>query len=199
MSTPRLNPYQQGVVDRLRRSADIFEARASVYKDNYRAVGRVVEALFPDGHTQSDQSDHNRWHLFELVIVKLTRYANNYDAGGHEDSIDDMIVYLSMLGQLDAELRADQPEREADEIAPDHDWNDEPEKGTPEYWGADWWGDPFKVGDFVILRHHWGKGETFVVKEWVDEEWVVVEDIAGNKFPARQDWLRPMDEEPSTA
>ncbi len=98
---PELNPYQQGVVDRLRSAANIFEERAAVYKDNYKAVGRVMEALFPDGHAQHTQDDHNRWHLFELVIVKLTRYVNNYDGYGHQDSLDDMIVYLSMLGGLD--------------------------------------------------------------------------------------------------
>jgi hypothetical protein len=113
---PELNPFQQGVVNRLRASADIFEQRAAVYKDNYRAVGRVMEALFPDGHTQLEQGDHNRWHLFELVIVKLTRYVNNYDDGGHEDSLDDMIVYLSMLGQLDAEKRAEDAPEEVDAV-----------------------------------------------------------------------------------
>lgn len=111
---PELNPFQQGVVDRLVNSATIFADRAAVYKDNYKAVGRVMEALFPDGHTQHTQEDHNRWHLFELVIVKLTRYVNNYERG-HEDSLDDMIVYLSMLGQLDVELRADEEQTDKED------------------------------------------------------------------------------------
>ena len=194
MSAPKLNSFQQGVVDRLRKSADIFEERAAVYKDNYKAVGRVVEALFPDGHTQHSQEDHNRWHLFELVIVKLTRYANNYDAGGHEDSVDDMIVYLSMLGQIDEEMRADLGGEAGHEA-------DAPPYGTPEYWSADWWGDLFNVDDLVLLRHHWGKGEVYRVLERKDDEWVTIEDIAGNASQARQDWLRPVpdQEEPTPA
>jgi hypothetical protein len=137
-----------------------------------------VEALFPDGHTQHDQSAHNRWHLFELVIVKLTRYANNYDSGGHEDSVDDMIVYLSMLGQLDAELQADLS-------------TDAPTYGTPDYWSADWWGESFQVDDIVVFRHHWGKGQTFRVVALQQDNHVQLADAAGNTCFARQAWLRP--------
>jgi hypothetical protein len=34
-------------------------------------------------------------------MVKVTRYANNYNTGGHEDSLRDGIVYLSMLQYID--------------------------------------------------------------------------------------------------
>jgi hypothetical protein len=102
-----LTDFQKGVLDLLQADASIFADRAEVYKDNYAAVGRVMEALFPDGHSQNSQEDHNRWHLFELVIVKLTRYVMNYDSGGHKDSLKDMRVYLAMLERLDAEAVAE--------------------------------------------------------------------------------------------
>jgi hypothetical protein len=35
--------------------------------------------------------------------VKISRYSNNYDKGGHADSILDNIVYLAMLHELDDE------------------------------------------------------------------------------------------------
>lgn len=88
----------------LKKHASIFEQRNAVYGDNYRMVGRIMVAMFPDGVPKIETvEDFNRWHLFELAIVKLSRYAVNYQAGGHEDSLDDMIVYLAMVAMCDKE------------------------------------------------------------------------------------------------
>ncbi len=88
----------------LHKSADLFAERNAVYKDNFRMVGAIMKAMFPDGPPKLEtEHDYNRWHLFELSIVKLTRYAINYNAGGHADSIDDQIVYLAMVAALDYE------------------------------------------------------------------------------------------------
>ena len=82
--------------------ADLFAERNAVYKDNFRMVGRIMQAMFPDGVELSSEEAHNKFHLFMLAIVKLSRYAINYDQG-HKDSLDDMIVYLSMVAALDDE------------------------------------------------------------------------------------------------
>lgn len=96
-------PYVSSLMHEL---ADLFETRNLVYKDNFRRVGEVMVGLFPEGPpTLKTADDYNRWHLFELAIVKLTRYAVAYDNGGHKDSIDDMIVYFGMVAALDAEER----------------------------------------------------------------------------------------------
>ena len=72
-------------------------------------VGKLMQAMFPDGIKLDSQEDHNKFHLFMLAIVKLSRYAINYDQG-HKDSLDDMIVYLSMVAALDDErVKVEEP------------------------------------------------------------------------------------------
>lgn len=85
--------------------AKLYAERNAVYKDNYKMVGRIMEAMFPDGIELRTAEEFNRWHLFELAIVKLSRYAVQYKSGGHQDSIEDMIVYLAMVAGLDDEAR----------------------------------------------------------------------------------------------
>lgn len=99
MSHDRL-PYATTL---LHKMADLFAERNAVYKDNFRMVGKIMEAMFPEGLELKTPEDHNKFHLFMLAIVKLTRYAINYREG-HKDSIEDMIVYLSMVAALDAEM-----------------------------------------------------------------------------------------------
>lgn len=89
----------------LNGAASVYRDRNAVYKDNFRAVGRVMEALFPEGRPGLKvAADYDRWHIFELLVVKLTRYAQNYD-NPHEDSLLDMLPYEGILGALDQELR----------------------------------------------------------------------------------------------
>lgn len=89
----------------LRKSADIYAERNAVYKDNYKMVGKLMVALFPNGITLKTVEEHNKFHLFMLAIVKLSRYATNYEAG-HEPSVEDLIVYMAMVQALDAEAAA---------------------------------------------------------------------------------------------
>ncbi len=90
------------VPDDLRAKAAIYEERNKIYGDNYKRHGAVMEALFPTGIELHDIHDHNRFGVFTQVIAKITRYAENFQRGGHVDSIDDMIVYAAMLKELDA-------------------------------------------------------------------------------------------------
>lgn len=41
------------------------------------------------------------FHIFNLIIIKLYRYANNWEKGGHQDSIHDMAVYCAILENID--------------------------------------------------------------------------------------------------
>lgn len=102
---PKLTEFQHRVLGILSQSHDVYKDRSAVYKDNFRSVGRVMVALFPEGRPPLvTAEDYDRWHIFELLIVKLTRYANNYDQP-HEDSLLDQLPYLGILGALDQELR----------------------------------------------------------------------------------------------
>lgn len=81
--------------DILQRAADTFRDRNAVYKDNAGKVGQVMAVLFPEGVTLKTEADHKFYHLFELLIVKLTRFTNS--GMHHEDSIHDLMVYAAML------------------------------------------------------------------------------------------------------
>lgn len=94
--------FHEGVLKRLQDTTRLFDERNRVYKDNFRKVGAIMKTLFPEGPPVLSQKDFEKWHLWELFIVKLTRYANNYQEG-HADSLQDMMVYLAMIAELDSE------------------------------------------------------------------------------------------------
>lgn len=96
--------FADRVLQTFEGAARTYEERNKVYKDNFRTVGRLMKSLFPNGSPQlTNEDDFNRWHIFELIIVKLTRYAQNYSTGGHKDSLDDILVYVAMLQEIDSE------------------------------------------------------------------------------------------------
>jgi len=82
----------------LAEMADTFRERNKVYGDNYKRVGAVMAAMFPNGIQLIEEDEFNRWHLFELIIVKLTRFANS--GLTHADSIHDAAVYCAMVESL---------------------------------------------------------------------------------------------------
>ena len=84
--------------DILAEMANTFRERNKVYGDNYKRVGDVMIAMFPSGVQLRTAEDFNTWHLFELMIVKLTRFANTDLT--HKDSIHDAAVYAAMVESL---------------------------------------------------------------------------------------------------
>lgn len=91
--------------DFLEEGAATYRERNAVYGDNYLRVGAVMAALFPDGVTLKTADDHNRFHIFMLKVVKLSRYCVNWDKGGHEDSLLDDMVYGGILLEIDDGIR----------------------------------------------------------------------------------------------
>lgn len=84
--------------DILAEMADTYRERNKVYGDNYKSVGAVMMALFPNGVKLETTDQFNVWHLFELLVVKMTRFANSQLT--HEDSIHDLAVYAAMVESL---------------------------------------------------------------------------------------------------
>jgi hypothetical protein len=84
--------------DILAEMAETYRERNKVYGDNYKRVGDVMTAMFPDGVWLHAAEDYNVWHLFELMVVKMTRFANS--GLTHEDSIHDLAVYAAMVESL---------------------------------------------------------------------------------------------------
>lgn len=93
----------------LNEAAKTFKERNAIYKDNYLEIGPVMAGFFPKGITLKTPEEFIRYHLFLLMMVKLTRYTNNWETG-HQDSLRDTVVYAAMLEQFDG-LPKDEPER----------------------------------------------------------------------------------------
>lgn len=83
-------------------AADTFAERNKLYGDNYRRFGAAFLALFPGGVLPPVLSvgDMDRLQLMMQIMSKLTRYAQQFSAGGHPDSAHDMIVYAAMLEEM---------------------------------------------------------------------------------------------------
>ena len=82
----------------LRDAANTFEKRSKLYGHNWKMVGQVMAVLFPEGIQLQRAEDYDIWHLFELKIVKLTRFA--ISGRTHIDSIHDDAVYSAMIEAL---------------------------------------------------------------------------------------------------
>lgn len=81
----------------LEAMADTFRARNAAYDDNYKMVGPIMKTLFPDG-VSAELLGSDQFHLFELIIVKLTRLAKS--GLQHEDSVRDVGVYAAMIDAI---------------------------------------------------------------------------------------------------
>lgn len=77
--------------------ANTFRERNAVYGNNYRMVAKLVAVLFPDG-VPSELVVTDQWHLFELKLVKLSRFA--ISGLKHKDSIHDDAVYSAMIESI---------------------------------------------------------------------------------------------------
>ena len=89
------------VVESMQRLIDIRRAKAQEYGDNYKEVGKVMMALFPQGFVVQTAEEANRIHFIVMLAVKLSRYCVNLKAGGHLDSLDDMAVYAMLCKECD--------------------------------------------------------------------------------------------------
>lgn len=77
--------------------AETFKERNSTYGSNYLVVGELMKVLFPKG-VPSDLLHSPQFHLFELKLVKLSRFANS--GMKHVDSIHDDGVYSAMIESI---------------------------------------------------------------------------------------------------
>ena len=92
------------VPNALETAAGIYRERNAAYGDNYKRFGIGLKGMFPNGLTLETEDDFNRFAVFVFAYSKVTRYAQQFSAGGHPDSLDDLSVYSMMLRELDADL-----------------------------------------------------------------------------------------------
>lgn len=88
-----------------RRAADILMGMAATYRernrlyaDNYKQMGPIMNALFPNGVQLKTAHDHNVWAMIVAVVTKLGRFANS--GMRHKDSVHDIGVYAAMIEEL---------------------------------------------------------------------------------------------------
>lgn len=91
--------------DRLVELAELYRSRNAIYGDSFHQFGKVMAGLFPKGLPQVlvTETDWNRLAVVCHLVDKLIRYSNNFTAGGHPDSLDDIAVYSQILQFLDHE------------------------------------------------------------------------------------------------
>jgi phosphoglycolate phosphatase-like HAD superfamily hydrolase len=76
---------------------ETFKERNAQYGSNYKMVAPLVKILFPDG-VPREVIESDAWHLFELKLVKLSRFAiSNFQ---HKDSIHDDAVHSAMIESI---------------------------------------------------------------------------------------------------
>jgi hypothetical protein len=86
--------------DILREIVGTLLSRDADYKGSDEMLAAVMAALFPHGVSLRSSRDHHRFHLFMLAMVKVTRYARNWE-NGHDDSLRDLAAYSAMLLAID--------------------------------------------------------------------------------------------------
>ena len=95
INTEAANDVPVSVPEILEGMAATFRERNNAYGENYRTVAPVMKLLFRGKGLDPAMVLTDQWHLFELLIVKLTRFANSELT--HKDSIHDAAVYAAMI------------------------------------------------------------------------------------------------------
>lgn len=95
-------PEDRNAADILDEGASTYRQRNKIYGDNYKRMGTLMLALFPDGAVPpcETEEDANRLNLLIDCLGKLQRYAYNFHVGGHKDSAHDLMVYAAMLEEM---------------------------------------------------------------------------------------------------
>ena len=84
-----------------------FIERNRAYNDGWVVHGEIMASLFPDGITLNSPEDFSRFLLLEMCLSKLNRYAQNFESGGHKDSIHDLGIYSFILETYDEILKGE--------------------------------------------------------------------------------------------
>lgn len=90
------------VPEALRQAAGIYEQRNKLYGDNYKKFGDWALPLLKQVKLETPH-DANRLCLLVSMMNKLGRYVEQFNSGGHDDSLDDLAIYTLMMKEVDHE------------------------------------------------------------------------------------------------
>lgn len=84
----------------IHNALETFIERRAVYGDSYIKHAQVMAKMFPDGIKLDTEVDFARWSVFNLIMIKMVRYAKDF-SNPHQDSIHDAGVYCFVQEELD--------------------------------------------------------------------------------------------------
>lgn len=84
-----------------------FKDRNERYSENWRSMGPIMTALYPEGIILRTEEDFVKFSLFEWALGKFVRFART--GHQHQDSLLDAAVYLCILN---AYLDENKPEED---------------------------------------------------------------------------------------
>jgi hypothetical protein len=84
------------VIDIFAKAVETFKEREEKYGDTRYPVTKILRILYPNGISLSTEQDFLEFHIFQLVIGKIVRFAYS----GDQDSIHDAGVYSFILEDI---------------------------------------------------------------------------------------------------
>lgn len=94
---------QQTIAKKIEGILSLFQERNEKYGKDYLEFGDGAFNTFGK-ITLESASDYERFAPLLLKYMKFRRYIKNFKKGGHQDSLDDDIIYTAILSELDAKL-----------------------------------------------------------------------------------------------
>jgi hypothetical protein len=82
-------------------AAKLYLEKNEEYGSAYKQMGPIYTSMFPNGVHLNSAADFERFCMLVGVVSKIYRYGKRFLEGGHEDSLQDLAVYASMLAELD--------------------------------------------------------------------------------------------------
>ena len=94
------------VVDKLNEALKTAKEREKVYgNEGFAKNGAALASFFKNGVTLKTPDDFSRFLILALCSVKVARYIENFDKGGHADSVHDLGVYAFLLEDFDERVK----------------------------------------------------------------------------------------------
>lgn len=102
----RMGKYEKTAADIMAEMIKTYNDRSTTYGHNFEMVGEVMKVFFPQG-VPPELVITQHWHLFETIIIKLSRFATS--GLSHIDSIHDAAVYGAIIEMI---LTQDEKDKE---------------------------------------------------------------------------------------
>lgn len=103
-TSPGVKSYE---AQQLEEKARLFEERNKLYGSNYVRFGPIMSQIMATQNLDpTNPKDMARFGIFVQIVAKVSRYGENFNRGGHDDTLDDISVYAMMLKALDNDRAA---------------------------------------------------------------------------------------------